>query len=139
VTPDTQRIAAYAVIRDEERFLLVRAGAASTVPGTWFLPGGGVEHGEHPEDALVREVEEETGYCCVPMGLMDVHSSSTELREHGTLLHTVGLVYRAEIRGGALRNEVAGSSDAASWLELDEALALPLAPFVADALAGAER
>jgi 8-oxo-dGTP diphosphatase len=63
-----------------------------------------------------------------------VLSPSTELPERGTLLHTVGLVYRAEIRGGALRDEVAGSSDKAAWLAVDEALALPLAPFVGEVL-----
>ena len=129
-----QRVAAYAVLRDGDRVLLVRAGAASGVRGTWFLPGGGVEHGEHPEDALVREVEEETGYRCAPRALLRVLSSSTELPERGRLLHTVGLVYRAEIRGGALRDEVAGSTDKAAWLAADEALALPLAPFVGEIL-----
>ncbi len=102
--------------------------------GTWFLPGGGVEHGEHPEEALVREVEEETGYRCVPTRLLHVHSSSSELHAQATLLHTIGLVYGAEIRGGALRNEVGGSSDTTAWLRHDVARTLPLAPFVADVL-----
>lgn len=136
MTRRVQRVAAYALVHEDERVLLVRAGPASTTPGTWFLPGGGVEHGEHPEQALVREVEEETGYRCAPTGLLHVHSSSTELPDRGTALHTIGLVYGAELRGGELRNEVAGSSDTAAWHPLDAALALPLAPFVADVLAG---
>ena len=134
LTRRLQRVAAYALVHRDARVLLVRAGPASTVPGTWFLPGGGVEHGEHPEETLVREVEEETGYRCVPVGLLHVHSSSTELHGQGTLLHTIGLVYGAEIRGGALRSEVGGSSDATAWLTLDIARTMPLAPFVADVL-----
>ena len=131
LTRRAQRVAAYGLIHRDEHVLLVRAGPASAVPGTWFLPGGGVEH---PEAALVREVEEETGYRCVPVGLLHVHSSSTEVHAQAMLLHTIGLVYGAEIRGGALRNEVDGSSDMSAWVELDVARTIPLAPFVADLL-----
>jgi 8-oxo-dGTP diphosphatase len=48
------RRAVYAVIRDS-------AGRVATVQahGHLFLPGGGIEAGESPEQALVREVEEE--------------------------------------------------------------------------------
>ena len=31
------------------------------VQGKWSIPGGGIEHGEDPVDAVKREVEEETG------------------------------------------------------------------------------
>ncbi len=30
--------------------------------GFWFTPGGGIEHGESPREAAVRELAEETGY-----------------------------------------------------------------------------
>lgn len=51
------RTAARAIIIREGKILLVRS-----VRGTYGLPGGGMEEGESREDALVREVVEETGY-----------------------------------------------------------------------------
>lgn len=46
-----------AVIRDGERFLLARTVDSDD----WSLIGGGVEPGEDPADALIREVQEEIG------------------------------------------------------------------------------
>ena len=48
------------VVDDEGRILLVRR-ATEVENGKWDLPGGYLEEGEHPEDAVVREVREETG------------------------------------------------------------------------------
>lgn len=52
-----RRRAARGIIRQGERFLLVRTDA-----GDYKFPGGGVEEGETLESALGREVREETGY-----------------------------------------------------------------------------
>src|SRR3954464_9382508 len=41
--------------------LLSRLAKQLTSKELWTLPGGGLEHGEHPRDAVVREVYEETG------------------------------------------------------------------------------
>src|SRR4029453_8797043 len=65
-----RRIAAYGRCGDESgRVLLVRAWAISANAGRWFLPGGGVDHGEHPVQAVIREVAEETGLQVTVTGL----------------------------------------------------------------------
>ena len=60
-----QRVAVYGIVGegppDKERVLLVRAASYLTVAGRWFLPGGGIDHGEDPVAALRRECREETG------------------------------------------------------------------------------
>jgi 8-oxo-dGTP diphosphatase len=43
--------------QDRQHVLLIKR---RDVP-VWVLPGGGIEKGETPEDAAIREVEEETG------------------------------------------------------------------------------
>jgi len=47
------------IVRDG-KVLLVRRGKEPFL-GYWSLPGGGVEAGETPEEAVMREVREETG------------------------------------------------------------------------------
>jgi 8-oxo-dGTP pyrophosphatase MutT (NUDIX family) len=50
------------IFREGRVLLLHRRDDLDLLPGLWDLPGGGVEEGESPEEALVREVREETGY-----------------------------------------------------------------------------
>jgi 8-oxo-dGTP diphosphatase len=49
-----------AIVRDG-RLLAARRTTPRAAAGRWELPGGKVEPGEAPEDALVREVREELG------------------------------------------------------------------------------
>lgn len=42
--------------------LMLRAPSAADYPLTWCFPGGGIEEGETPEQAAIRESMEETGY-----------------------------------------------------------------------------
>ena len=59
--PKLQRVAAYALILRDDRILLTRLASRISADEKWHLPGGGVDHGEDPRDALVREIREETG------------------------------------------------------------------------------
>ena len=61
VTARRQRIGAYAVIVRDDQILLSRLAPRLTKSELWTLPGGGVDHGEDPRAAVVREVHEETG------------------------------------------------------------------------------
>lgn len=52
-----------AVIRKEGKILLAERRSDSSIPG-WEFPGGKVESGESPEQALSREISEELGVQC---------------------------------------------------------------------------
>jgi ADP-ribose pyrophosphatase YjhB (NUDIX family) len=117
------RVAAYAVCRDGDRLLCCRLAPGQPSAGAWTLPGGGVDFGEHPEAAVLRELQEETGLTGRVEGIAAVRS-----RVHpGTLpdgrpreLHAIGLLYRVAITGGMVRDEPAGSTDRAAWLSRGE-------------------
>jgi 8-oxo-dGTP diphosphatase len=125
-----QRIAAYGVCRDGDgRLLLARASPSLTLRGRWFLPGGGVQHGESPEESLVREIEEESGLAVELGPFLDVISDVRTLPD-GCSLHTVRLVYEVESWRGELRPEHDGTTDAVAWFTPDEVRQLPLALYV---------
>ena len=125
-----QRIAAYGVCRDPDgRILLARASPSITLQGRWFLPGGGVKHGEDPLDSLAREIEEEAGLTVTPGPLLDVLSDVRTIPD-GTNLHTVRLIYRVDSWVGTLRPEVGGTTDAVGWFTLEEVRDMPLAIYV---------
>jgi len=129
-------VAAYGVcVDDEDRLLLARAAPMLTLRGRWFLPGGGVDHGEGPEDSLRREIAEESGLTIVPGPLLDVLSDVRTLPD-GTSLHTVRLIYDVSSWHGTLRPEVDGTTDDIAWITLDEARELPLARYVETVVAG---
>lgn len=116
--PRSTRVAAYALILNGRRILLCRLSKqVMRWAGHWTLPGGGVEFGEDPEQAMIREVEEETGLKVESMGVAGVDSildSSGATDRHG-----IRIIYYAQVVGGVLRNELVGSTDQCAWHELD--------------------
>lgn len=115
------RIAAYAVIVDGDRILLAHWNEHGR--DGWTLPGGGVEGIEHPAEAVVREVFEETGFHAQVDELIGVDTMivPAEQRHTGTSpLYALRIIYRASLIGGELRHEQGGSSDEARWVNIDE-------------------
>ena len=112
------RLAAYAVCIEDQRVLLARYVPAEGA-SSWTLPGGGVEHGEDPFDAVIREVAEETGCDAVVERLLGVDSRVipvAELRFPGPVSHqNVGIFYRVRITGGQLRPEPDGEIAESAW------------------------
>src|SRR6478609_8616101 len=119
-----QRVAAYAVITrcagGDNEVLLTRLSSTAAHPGRWTLPGGGVDHGEHPSVALAREVEEECGLPCevgALLGVHDTHFSGTAPSGRIEDYHGVHLVYRARVADGEPRVvEVDVTTDAVAWV-----------------------
>jgi 8-oxo-dGTP diphosphatase len=54
-------VAAVALIDADGRVLIAERPAGKTLAGLWEFPGGKVEGGERPEEALIRELDEELG------------------------------------------------------------------------------
>jgi 8-oxo-dGTP diphosphatase len=125
-----QRIAVYGVCRDDQgRILLARASSSITLQGRWFLPGGGVHHGETHTDSLTREMEEESGLAVTIGPLLDVLSDVRTIPD-GTSLHTVRIIYGVDSWSGTLRPEVGGTTDAVGWFTAEEVRTMPLAQYV---------
>lgn len=126
------RVAAYALCTDAGAILLSRIapGATADSDGMWTLPGGGVDFGEHPRDAALRELTEETGLTGEITALADVDSWSGRFIDprDGVLtdFHAIRIIYRVRVTGGELCNEVDGSSDLCRWVPRAELPSLPL-------------
>ena len=112
------RLGAYSICADERgRILLARLSALEVDVGAWTLPGGGIEFGEHPDLAAVRELREETGLEGEIEELAGIfsHVYRGSRFAGGADLHFIGIVYWMRIVGGELRDEIDGSTDTSAW------------------------
>ena len=140
--PRRQRVAAYAVITRGGRILLSRMAPHLVDGHLWTLPGGGIDFGEEPAAAVVREVHEETGLDCTVGAPLWIGSQHRQV-DRATApvdLHSVRLVYDAWVPADAPEPhvvEVDGSTVEAAWHPLADVVArrVPCVPMVHEALA----
>src|SRR3954470_13178880 len=141
--PKRQRVAAYAVILRDNEILLSRLAPTIAPEELWTLPGGGLDHGEDPRDAVVREVQEETGLDADVGETARVYSAHLPgVWRDGRRVdaHALRIVYDGWVAPDAPRPrvvEVDGSTSEAAWKPVADVLdgALPVAPLVLEALA----
>ena len=131
---ERQRLAVYGIAKNNDDLLLCRASSQTEVEGWWWLPGGGVDFGESPEQALIREFMEETGLAVTVGPLLGVFSdvrSRTRVEED---VHTVRVIYAITSFSGTVTPEIAGTTDHAEWHALSGLQELNVAPYVFSAL-----
>lgn len=131
------RVGAYGIVCDGRGVLL--AHWQESAHGGWTLPGGGMDPGEHPEETVVREVKEETGYVVRVDALIGVGSivipGDTRVPGPGRTLQGLRIVYRCTVIGGELAVERDGSTDDVRWFELTEVARLQRVELVDEGLA----
>jgi len=91
-------LAVNAIIYKDKSVLLVKRGV-EPFKGLWSLPGGFVEYDETVEEALAREVEEETGLKVRPERILGVYSNPTR----SPVKHAITICYTCIMLGGELK------------------------------------
>ncbi len=86
------------VINDAREILLQRRKDN----GRWWLPGGFIEPGEEPADAVVREVWEETGVKVIPERIVGVYGGSELISQYanGDRVAVVHITFACRPVGG---------------------------------------
>ncbi len=92
------RLTVDGVIMKNKMILLIKRGN-EPFQGQWALPGGFVEYGETTEEAVIREVREETGIKGSIQKILGVYSDP----ERDPRGHTISIVYLLSIARGTPR------------------------------------
>ena len=126
-------VRAYGILLHEGQVALVRSSNPQHQPPLWWLPGGGIDFGETPEETLVREFKEETGLGVDLPELLSV-TSDVRKRDNGDRIHTVRIIYTVRWLSGELTHEVHGTTDHAAWYPSDRLDELNLAGYAREAI-----
>jgi 8-oxo-dGTP diphosphatase len=99
--PKRPLIGVGALILQRDRILMAQRGK-EPLKGWWSLPGGALETGEALEDAVRREVREETGLEIRPLGVLEIFERIIRDARGAPEYHYVLIDYVCRITGGAL-------------------------------------
>ena len=106
-----------AVILDGDRILLEKRKNMPS-KGKWSIPGGLVELGERIEEAIIREVKEETGLEVYEPRLLDVVDYVSFGERGAVMYHYVIVDYLVAVKSG--KPKAASDADALKWVPFND-------------------
>lgn len=118
-----QRLAAYGIVLSARGLLATQFSDRTAVPGLWGLPGGGIDPGEGPSQALIREIAEETGQVPEISHLLDIQTDHWIGRSPSRVVedfHAVRIIYAASCPDPSdpVVHDYGGTTAAAAWVPL---------------------
>ncbi|MGB2875078.1 MAG: NUDIX domain-containing protein [Gaiellaceae bacterium] len=105
-----------ALVGDEQGRVLLARRRAEPFAGSWDIPGGFLDEGEHPLDGLRRELREETGLEVEPLEFLGVWMD--RYGGDSTAEATLNLYWTARVVGG--EPEPADDVTELRWFAADE-------------------
>jgi 8-oxo-dGTP diphosphatase len=113
------RVVGAVIYNERNEILCALRSKKMSMPNLWEFPGGKIEKGEHPEEALVREIHEELG-CRI-----EVHEKIAEVHyEYPNVIVNL-LTYKAKIIEGQPK---AKEHSELKWVSLQDLSTLEWAP-----------
>ena len=107
------------IIKDDKIALVSKSRGAYT--GLLDLPGGSIEHGERPEETLVREIGEELGASVASYKLFDAESVIVDWSYNGEdiNMHHIGIIYIVTLMDDNLKEDTDGEDSlGAKWYDI---------------------
>ena len=123
IYPECPLVGVGALVVDEGRILLVKRASEPGL-GLWSIPGGVLRVGETLEEALVREVEEETGIKVEVECLLDVLDLIVRDEDGRVKYHYVLVDYLAKPLGGEIRPSP--ETPEVKWVKIDDVEKYPV-------------
>ncbi len=104
-----KQLGSYAIIIKDESILLINKNGGP-YHGKYDLPGGTIEFGETPEQALFRELLEEVGVIPIKYSLFDANSVhfKWDYKEKDVVLnvHHTGIFYKVDQYEGEIHSQI---------------------------------
>lgn len=116
------RICVVAVIEKDGKILLgQKEKDRGPYPNTWLIPGGGVEEGESFEEAIRREIKEETGLEVSNLEKIGINEDD-EPDKHEEMTHYVFHVFKADPIGKHIKTDEFPTIE---WVDIKDLGSIP--------------
>lgn len=102
------------IINEEGKYLFVKKSSTEDInPNTYEFPGGRIEFGENPEEALMREIKEEIG-----LDINIITAFNTWSFTKGEDFQLVGVDFLCTVKGG--EEKLSEEHESIQWANIEE-------------------
>lgn len=114
----TQGIVVAGIVHNAGKFLVLKRSSSEDIfPNKWELPSGKVDFGEDPNEALVREIKEETGM--LVKDFFPFKMTHYTLEKPGKKKHTIQIISLIKFQDD-INIVLSGEHDKYKWISVEE-------------------